>query len=128
MKPDVVMDASALLAWVLAENGGDQAAAMAPLSYVSAMNLAEVVQKLAAMGISEQVLRPMAREFGCTIVPVDEGLGIEAGLLRRETRGRGLSLGDRVCLALAIRLGLPVVTADRAWAGLDLGVEVVLIR
>jgi len=39
-----------------------------------------------------------------------------------------LSLGDRACLALGERLGLPVVTADRAWADLDLDVAVSLIR
>jgi PIN domain nuclease of toxin-antitoxin system len=51
-----------------------------------------------------------------------------AGLLRRMTRGLGLSFGDRACLALGQRLGLPVLTADRLWASLDLDVEVILCR
>jgi len=38
------------------------------------------------------------------------------------------SLGDRVCLALARRRGLPVLTTDKPWADLDLGIEVRLIR
>jgi len=50
------------------------------------------------------------------------------GLLRLETRRAGLSLADRACLALAQRLGVPAVTADRTWAGLDVGVEVTCIR
>jgi PIN domain nuclease of toxin-antitoxin system len=49
-------------------------------------------------------------------------------LLRRQTRDHGLSLGDRACLALAVSLGLPVMTADRAWMALDLGIEVIVIR
>ena len=40
----------------------------------------------------------------------------------------GLSLGDRACLALALRLDLPVMTADRVWGKLQMGVEVQLIR
>ena len=48
--------------------------------------------------------------------------------LRSVTRGAGLSLGDRACLALGDRLGCPVITADRAWASLDIGIEIVLIR
>jgi PIN domain nuclease of toxin-antitoxin system len=50
-----------------------------------------------------------------------------AGLMRRETRAVGLSLGDRACLALALRRGAVALTADRAWerAGSGAGVEVI---
>jgi PIN domain nuclease of toxin-antitoxin system len=48
--------------------------------------------------------------------------------MRPLTAKRGLSLGDRACLALAARTGLPVLTTDRAWSGLELGVDVRLIR
>jgi ribonuclease VapC len=52
-----------------------------------------------------------------------------AAYLRPLTRTAGLSVGDRACLlALGLQLGRPVVIADRVWASLDVGVEVVLIR
>ena len=60
--------------------------------------------------------------------PFDEGLTIAGGLLRRSTRTHGLSLGDRACLALARRERAPVLTADRSWAALELGLEVEFIR
>ncbi|MBA2515401.1 MAG: hypothetical protein H0V26_13925 [Solirubrobacterales bacterium] len=49
-------------------------------------------------------------------------------LRRVSARPPGLSLADRCCLALAHRLGLPILTANRAWATIDVGVEVQLIR
>ena len=51
-----------------------------------------------------------------------------AGLLQATTRSAGLSLGDRCYLALASSLGAPAVTTDRAWARLDCGVAVELVR
>jgi ribonuclease VapC len=48
--------------------------------------------------------------------------------LRPLTRAQGLSLGDRACLATGLRLGRPVITADRSWAALDVGVTIQLIR
>jgi ribonuclease VapC len=51
-----------------------------------------------------------------------------AGILRRATRGHGLGLGDRACLALAQRLGAAAFTADRSWSRLDVDVPIELIR
>ena len=39
-----------------------------------------------------------------------------AGRLRAVTAEAGLSLGDRFCLALARRDGLPALTADKQWS------------
>jgi PIN domain nuclease of toxin-antitoxin system len=55
-------------------------------------------------------------------------MGIAAGQLRELTRRRGLSLGDRACLALAIRENAIAVTADRDWGDLDIGCKIELIR
>ena len=41
---------------------------------------------------------------------------------------RGLSLGDRACLALALKLNLPALTTDRIWENLNLSVQVQVIR
>jgi len=61
--------------------------------------------------------------------PLSDSEVVEIARLRSVTKSAGLSLGDRSCLALARRLGLPVLTADRAWADLPrLGVTVRLLR
>ncbi len=53
-----------------------------------------------------------------------------AGHLRAATVGAGLSLGDRFCLALALREGLPAWTADRQWGVVAeaVGATIVVIR
>ena len=56
-----------------------------------------------------------------------EGIA-DTGLLRPITRDRGLSLGDRACLALGKRLGVPVLTADKDGKKLRAGVVVQLVR
>ena len=63
----------------------------------------------------------------CEIVPFDPAQALDTGLLRPPTRTRGLSLGDRACLALARARGLPAYTAERSWATLNLGVDIHLI-
>lgn len=65
---------------------------------------------------------------GARIVPVEAAHAEHAALLRDQTRNLGLSLADRLCFALAAAFQAPVLTADRAWVDLDLGVEVKLIR
>jgi PIN domain nuclease of toxin-antitoxin system len=53
---------------------------------------------------------------------------MRAGALVAAYRRRGISLGDAACLATAEALGLPVLTADRAWATLGIDLDIRLIR
>ena len=87
---------------------------------IGAINLAEVITKLVERGLDRETVHAALNAFPLIVVPFDEELAYRAGLLRAATRTAGLSLGDRACLALAERLSLPAMTADRAWATLQL--------
>ncbi|MDE0178813.1 MAG: type II toxin-antitoxin system VapC family toxin [Gammaproteobacteria bacterium] len=123
-----VFDSSALLAITFDEAGADIAAESLAGGIVSAVNAAEVVTRYIDQGANPDQARRWLQDLGLAIRPFDEGLALEAGLLRAQTRDKGLSLGDRACLALGMRENLPVLTADRAWAELGIDVSVRLIR
>ena len=95
---------------------------------MSAVNATEVITRLIDRGASREQAREQLESYGLAIRPFDESLAVEAGFLRPATRQYGLSLGDRACLALALRERIPVVTADRAWSQLDLGIDIQVIR
>ena len=124
----VVFDSSAVLAIAFGEQGADRAAEALGDGVLSAVNASEVVARLVERGASDEDARESLQGFGLAIRPFDESLAIAAGLLRRSTRTHGLSLGDRACLALALRERAVVLTADRSWAALELGPEVEFIR
>jgi PIN domain nuclease of toxin-antitoxin system len=65
---------------------------------------------------------------GIEVVAFDSDQAQRTGELIVLTRSHGLSLGDRACLALAQSRGIPALTADRAWLGLDVGVEIRSLR
>ncbi|MCE2425625.1 MAG: type II toxin-antitoxin system VapC family toxin [Pseudomonadales bacterium] len=123
-----VFDSSALLAITFQEAGADIAAESLAGGMVSAVNVAEVVTRYIDRGASRDEARRWLQDLGLAVRPFDEASALEAGLLREQTRDQGLSLGDRACLALGMREDVPVLTADRAWAQLDLDVSVRLIR
>ncbi|GAA4830975.1 PIN domain-containing protein [Actinomycetospora corticicola] len=123
-----VLDASAVLAWIRAERGADVVAPHLPTAVISAVNVSEVHQKLAQYGVDADRTISRLRTLGLAVEPVGLEDALVASRLGASTRSAGLSLGDRCCLALAARLGLPAVTADGSWTALDLGVDVVTIR
>jgi PIN domain nuclease of toxin-antitoxin system len=125
---EVVLDASAVLALLNAEPGGEKVEETIPGAAISTVNLSEVVAKLAEAGMPEDAVRKVLGDIGLDIHPFDAELAYRTGALRPQTRNLGLSLGDRACVALGIRLGLPVLTTDRNWRSLDVGIEVRAIR
>jgi ribonuclease VapC len=123
-----VLDASAVLALMRAEAGAGAVEDALPDSILASVNAAEVVTRLIREGVAADVARSMVIGIGCPIAPVDADLGLRAGALAAATAKRGLSLGDRCCLALAERHDLTALTADRAWSGLGLEIKVAMIR
>ena len=125
----VVLDASAVLALLGDEPGAEAVLAALPRATISAVNLSEVVAKLAERGMPEEAIRAALDGLDLDPRPFDAAAAHAAGALRPATRAAGLGLGDRACLALAARLGAMALTADPGWAALDVpGLRVSLLR
>jgi len=126
----MILDASALLAFLLAEPGQDQVAeALLRQPSMTTVNFAEVAAKYVQRGAKAQA-KALIERLPVLMVPVDTDLALRSALMADLTKPFGLSLGDRICLALGARTGLPVLTADRAWANVAerVGARVTLIR
>lgn len=124
----VVLDASAVLALVLNEPGADMVRSALPGAVISTVNLTEVYSRCADRGLDIDIVRALFLSSGVEVHPYTEAHALAAGRLRASTRPYGLSLGDRACLAVAETLRLPVLTADRAWQQLNLGIDIGLVR
>ena len=95
---------------------------------MGAINVAEVVGKLARGGMPEEAIRSALGALGIHTIALDREQALKAGLLRNRLGKSGLSLADCCCLTLAEMLGAPAITADRAWLEVDSGAEVITIR
>lgn len=124
----VVLDASALLAYLLQEPGAEVVDGLLSDARMTSVNWAEVVQKSLSADVDVQGMREELQALGMKVEAFLAADGEKAGQLWPLTRQRGLSLGDRACLSLGLRLGLKVVTCDRAWAELPLELEVQVLR
>ena len=121
-----VIDSSVLLAVVKGESIDPLASSLLTVGTMSAVNLAEVSTKLHEWGMSHR--EPWLVALLERVEPFTVGQARSAGELRKRSSAAGLSLGDRACLALALELGAEVYTTDRAWARVDVGCRVNLLR
>ena len=126
----VVLDASALIAFLKGEAGGTKVKRQLAGAHMSAINLAEVASAFVHAGMPFREVEAALRDLPIVIVPLNAELAYRTGVLKAVTADEGLSLGDRCCLALAYALGLPALTCDRAWKDVAKAaeVEVKLVR
>ena len=129
-----ILDASALLAYLQDEPGAETVGkALTEGCLINAINWAETLSKLAERGKDPDEVTTLLTNQGLLnhaliIRPFDADLAKQTAKLRVLTKQIGLSLGDRACLAFGLISQLPVLTSDRAWAKLNLGVVIQLIR
>ncbi len=123
-----VLDSSAMLCVIFQETGIEDVARRLDGALVSAVNVTEVFSKLQDRGMPDDSIEKILAGFKLTVVAFDEHLARMAGRLRNAKRGKGLSLGDRACLALAIARGAIAVTTDQAWQEVNCGARVLLVR
>jgi ribonuclease VapC len=124
----VILDTSALLAYVNGEQGAELVASLIGEAAISSVNFAEAVSKLVSKGATLDLARAALGVADIDVIDFDRDLAEQTGALIAKTKRSGLSLGDRACLALAARERVPALTGDRAWANLDLDIDVRLFR
>lgn len=112
---EVVLDASAILAVIFDEPGAERVAAHLPGALASTVNVAEVAARLLALEMPEDTVEAIIDTLQLTMQPFDREQALETACLRSVTRTKGLSLGDRACLALAKARAAPALTADTVW-------------
>lgn len=123
-----VLDASAMIALLWEEPGSEAVEPLLGRAAISAANVSEVLQRYRAVGVDPSGKLGDILALGIDVLPFDREDAEVAASLWESTRSAGLSLADRACLALAIRLEVPAHTADSAWSLVDVGAEVALIR
>lgn len=124
----MVLDASALVASRRAEPGSEALDGVRGTAVITSVNGAEVVQKCLSAGVEVEGLRQELQALGLAVEPFSAADADTAALLWPQTRNLGLSLADRACLSLGLRLNLPMLTCDRLWAGLTLPPRIELLR
>lgn len=123
-----IVDASALLAAIHEEKGGDSVKKIIDVCIISAINWSVVLQKLERAAIDSSQVETALKALGLEVTDfTDEDAHIAASLWG-DSKALGLSLADRACVATAIRLNANVITADKIWRQLEIGIEIKLIR
>lgn len=113
---------------LLDEPGGEVVESLLDGAVVSTVNWSEVLARYAILGLGTAGRDAEIQALGVSLAPFTSRQAEVAAGLAQITRAAGLSLGDRACLALALDLGGRPVTADRAWAEVDLGLAITMIR
>ncbi len=125
---EVVLDASAVLAYALGERGADLVQKHLFGAMMSAVNYSEVLKKTIERGGDMEATAALLAGASVDVVSFDSLHAADAAALFKETKDTGISFADRACLSLAIDLGAVLYTADKRLADVKAPIDVVLIR
>jgi PIN domain nuclease of toxin-antitoxin system len=129
MNPKVVLDSSAILALLQEENGSEVVKPLINYAVMSSVNISEVLTLLGRNGINLDEALILIKDILHDIAIFDLGDASLSADLKIKLKNKGLSLGDCACIALGVKMKLPIYTADKIWADLKLeGPEIILIR
>ena len=123
-----VLDASAILAVILGEPGADKVAATFGQAVISAATLTEVLTKARQRGRDSEGSYRRIVNFGIGVMPVTTQQARIAAEISRAPRELDLSLGDRLCIALAMSLNCELLTSDDGMARFGAGVPITRSR
>ena len=124
----IVLDASALLAWLFRESNWQRVDRELAAAHMSTVNLSEVLVRAQREVKDTSLLQAALRDSPLVIDPFTVEDAETAARFEPLTRAHGLSLGDRACLALGLRLAGTVITTDRSWKRLALPITIEVIR
>lgn len=122
-----ILDASAVLAVLFREAGAELVRSHLASARISSLNYCEVLTQTRKLTQSLEDAKRYLDRLNLRVVPFDTEQAALAAKLSPMLEPHGLSLADRACLSLAMRDGGMVLTADRAWAKLDLEIPITVI-
>ncbi len=126
---NVILDSSALLALIADEKGAEAVADHLSNAKMSTVNIiSETISTLINKGATFHEAETIVDSLLHNRIPFSDSQSKIAAEMITETKKYGLSLGDRACLSLAIAEKSPVLTADKIWSKLKLGVKIILIK
>lgn len=129
MNNKVILDASALLALIQEETGAEIIKPLLKFSVMSVVNVTETLSVLQRTNISPEEGLTLITDIITTIVPFDLEQAEQVAKLHPLVQPQGLSLADRACIALGMKLQIPIYTADKIWSELQIGnANIKLIR
>jgi PIN domain nuclease of toxin-antitoxin system len=127
----IVLDASALLAWIRNERGAETVGKLMPVAVVPTPNLTEALYRARWRGhrMSPEELHDHVVAMGLEVESFRQADTVRAAevlvysLEHPGPNDERLSLGDAACIAVAERLLLPIAGDDSYWSLLPLTVE-----
>ena len=125
----IVLDSAAVLAVILDEPGAGRVRSAFPQGVISAATLAEVLTKVVRKGLDLQGGVERIDGFGLQVHPVEDVHAVlAADIYSKAPRELDLSLGDRLCIALAMTLRCELLTSDGGMLRYDAGVPITNFR